>query len=67
LNLSENYVYERIDFSNLDHSTLLDRIKEMVKTHLPIKEKIISNLNEKLFRDRLEYLIQFDLHDQKFR
>jgi hypothetical protein len=32
LNLSENHVYERIDFSNLDHSTLLDRIKEIVTT-----------------------------------
>ena len=61
LNLSESYVYERTDFSNLDHSTLLGKIKEMVTTNLSIKNDIISNLNEKLFRDRLDYLIQFDL------
>jgi hypothetical protein len=64
LSLSENYVYSKIDFLILNHSTLLDRIKQMVNTNLPIKDKIISNLNEKLFRDRLEYLIQFDLYDQ---
>jgi hypothetical protein len=65
LSLSENYVYEKIDFSNLDHSTLLERIKEMVNTNSAIKDKIVWNLNEKLFKDRLEYLIQFDLSDQK--
>jgi hypothetical protein len=62
VSLSENYVYEKIDFFHLDHSTLLDRIDQMVTTNLPIKDKIISNLNEKLFRERLEYLIQFDLN-----
>jgi hypothetical protein len=61
LSLSQNYVYEKIDFLILDHSTLLDRIERMVNTHFPIKDNIVSNLNEKLFRDRLDYLIQFDL------
>jgi hypothetical protein len=64
LSLSENYVYEKLDFFHLDHSTLLDRIDQMVIENLPIKNKIISNLNEKLFRERLEYLIQFDLSEK---
>jgi hypothetical protein len=64
LSLSENYVYEKLDFFHLDHSTLLDRIDQMVIENLPVKNKIISNLNEKLFRERLEYLIRFDLSEK---
>ena len=40
----------------------MDRINEIVTTNLPIKDNIVLNLNGKLFRERLDYLIQFDLN-----